>query len=68
MSERQVQVDSECFTCRVIGSGALAGVGMYALQQSRAPQVRTSVLGRRIFVGIGVGFLIGSVARWRMVS
>jgi hypothetical protein len=44
----------ECLTCRIIGTGALAGVGIYALQASR-PHAPGSVIGKRITAGVGVG-------------
>ena len=44
----------ECLTCRVIGTGALAGVGIYALQASR-PHAPGSIIGKRITAGVGVG-------------
>ncbi|KAI0698140.1 hypothetical protein BC835DRAFT_1335945 [Cytidiella melzeri] len=53
----------ECLTCRIVGTGALAGVGMYALQASR-PRAPGSVIGKRITAGVGVGFLVASVFRW----
>ncbi|KAI0793070.1 hypothetical protein BC629DRAFT_1592978 [Irpex lacteus] len=53
----------ECLTCRIIGTGALAGVGMYALQASR-PHAPGSIIGKRITAGVGVGFLIASAFRW----
>ena len=43
----------ECFTCRVIGTAALAGTGVYALNQSRA-HAPGSVVGKRIMAGVGV--------------
>ncbi|KAF9647091.1 hypothetical protein BDM02DRAFT_3075734, partial [Thelephora ganbajun] len=56
-------VPEECITCRIIGTGALAGVGFYALQMSR-PKAPGSILGKRIVGGIGVCFLFASVLRW----
>ncbi|KAI0788231.1 hypothetical protein C8Q74DRAFT_1328775, partial [Fomes fomentarius] len=56
----------DCLACRVIGTVALGGVGMYALNQSRA-HAPGSVVGKRIMAGVGVceaGFLVGSVLRW----
>ena len=47
------QRPEECLTCRIIGTGALAGVGFYALQMSR-PKAPGSVLGKRIMGGVGV--------------
>ena len=41
-------------TLRVIGTGALGGVGVYALNQSRA-HAPGSVIGKRIMAGVGVG-------------
>ena len=45
---------AECFTCRVIGSGALAAVGVYALSAAR-PSAPGTALGKRVVAGIGVG-------------
>ncbi|KAI1790076.1 hypothetical protein LXA43DRAFT_530342 [Ganoderma leucocontextum] len=53
----------DCLACRVIGTGALAGVGIYALTMSRA-RAPGSVIGKRIMGAVGVGFLIGSYFRW----
>ena len=44
----------ECLTCRIVGTGALAGVGIYALKASR-PHAPGSVIGKRITAGVGVG-------------
>ena len=44
----------DCLTCRVIGTGALGGVGVYALNMSRA-HAPGSVFGKRIMAGVGVG-------------
>ncbi|KAI0345558.1 hypothetical protein BDW22DRAFT_1342905 [Trametopsis cervina] len=57
------QAVQECLTCRIIGTGALAGVGIYALQASR-PHAPGSIVGKRIMAGLGVGFLIASAFRW----
>ena len=43
----------ECLSCRIIGTGALATVGFYALNQSRRHQPG-SVVGKRIMAGLGV--------------
>ena len=43
----------DCMACRVIGTGALGGVGVYALNQSRA-HAPGSVVGKRIMAGVGV--------------
>ncbi|KAH9986757.1 hypothetical protein BJV74DRAFT_750689, partial [Russula compacta] len=53
----------DCLSCRVIGTGALGATGLYALNQARAHQPG-SPLGRQIMAGVGVLFLLGSVARW----
>lgn len=45
---------SECLACRVIGSGALAGTGLYALSMTR-PGFKTTPMGRRAFGVIGAG-------------
>ncbi|EJF59627.1 hypothetical protein DICSQDRAFT_64674 [Dichomitus squalens LYAD-421 SS1] len=55
----------DCLTCRIIGTGALAGVGIYALRMSRAGAPGSPV-GKRIMGGVGIGFLIGSYFRWTM--
>ncbi|KAI0689760.1 hypothetical protein C8T65DRAFT_517976, partial [Cerioporus squamosus] len=53
----------DCLACRVIGTGALGGVGIYALAMSRA-HAPGSVVGKRIMAGVGVGFLVASALRW----
>ncbi|KAI0753214.1 hypothetical protein C8Q80DRAFT_1150817 [Daedaleopsis nitida] len=53
----------ECLTCRIIGTAALGGVGVYALNQSRA-HAPGSVVGKRILAGVGVAFLVASAFRW----
>jgi len=50
---QQRTAPEECITCRIIGTGALAGVGFYALQMSR-PKAPGSILGKRIMGGVGV--------------
>ncbi len=44
----------DCVACRVIGTGALAGVGIYALNMSRA-RAPGSVMGKRIMGAVGAG-------------
>ncbi|KZT01314.1 uncharacterized protein LAESUDRAFT_664173 [Laetiporus sulphureus 93-53] len=53
----------DCLACRVIGTAALGGVGVYALNQSRAHQPG-SIVGKRIMAGLGVCFLIAGAMRW----
>ncbi|KAI0800081.1 hypothetical protein C8Q74DRAFT_1313877 [Fomes fomentarius] len=53
----------DCLACRVIGTVALGGVGVYALNQSRA-HAPGSVVGKRLMAGVGVCFLVASVLRW----
>ena len=43
----------ECLTCRVIGTGALAATGIYALNQSRA-HAPGSPAGKKAMAGVGV--------------
>lgn len=43
----------ECLSCRIIGTGALGAVGIYALNQSRRHQLG-SVVGKRIIAGLGI--------------
>ncbi|OBZ66464.1 hypothetical protein A0H81_13607 [Grifola frondosa] len=47
----------DCLACRVIGTAALGGVGVYALNQSRA-HAPGSLIGKRIMAG-GCRFLGG---------
>ncbi|KAG1766746.1 hypothetical protein EV702DRAFT_788807 [Suillus placidus] len=56
---------NDCVTCRVIGSGAFAATGIYALRMAR-PGAPGSIVGKRIMGGLGVCFLVGSALRWRM--
>ncbi|KAH8983904.1 hypothetical protein EDB86DRAFT_2811137 [Lactarius hatsudake] len=60
----QLPRPADCLSCRVIGTGALGATGLYAINQARAHQPG-SVIGKRIMAGVGVLFLLGSVARWR---
>ncbi|KAG1838393.1 hypothetical protein DFJ58DRAFT_814257 [Suillus subalutaceus] len=55
---------NDCMTCRVIGSGAFAATGIYALRMAR-PSTPGSIVGKRIMGGLGVCFLVGSALRWR---
>ena len=52
-SQEQPNNPKDCLACRVIGTGALAGVGIYALNQSRA-HAPGSVVGKRIMAGVGI--------------
>ena len=45
---------NECLSCRLIGTGALGGVGSYALWQSRAT-APGSLGQKRVVAGLGVG-------------
>ncbi|KAF8482487.1 hypothetical protein DFH94DRAFT_727452 [Russula ochroleuca] len=58
------RVPADCLSCRIIGTGALGATGVYALNQARAHQPGSPV-GKRVMAGVGVLFLLGSVARWR---
>ncbi|KAI9070365.1 hypothetical protein FKP32DRAFT_1608077 [Trametes sanguinea] len=67
-SNESVQVQlprnpQDCLACRVIGTVALGGVGIYALNMSRAHQPG-SMVGKRIMAGVGVCFLVASALRW----
>ena len=44
----------ECLSCRLIGTGALGGVGSYAIWQSRAT-APGSLGQKRVVAGLGVG-------------
>ncbi|CCM05387.1 uncharacterized protein FIBRA_07603 [Fibroporia radiculosa] len=61
--QSQPRQPQDCLACRVIGTAALGGVGIYALNQSRAHQPG-SVVGKRIVAGLGVCFLVASALRW----
>ncbi|TFK74527.1 hypothetical protein BDN72DRAFT_788678 [Pluteus cervinus] len=52
-----------CLSCRIVGSGTFAGVGAYALWQSRAAAPGTPAQ-KRIVAGLGVALCVGSVIRW----
>ncbi|KAG1717489.1 hypothetical protein EDB19DRAFT_1255454 [Suillus lakei] len=56
---------NDCITCRIIGSGAFAATGIYALRMAR-PSAPGSIVGKRIMGGLGFCFLVGSALRWRM--
>ncbi|KAI0330038.1 hypothetical protein GY45DRAFT_1346206 [Cubamyces sp. BRFM 1775] len=67
-SDQSTQIDlpqnpKDCLACRVVGTAALGGVGIYALNQSRA-HAPGSVVGKRIMAGLGVCFLVASALRW----
>lgn len=52
--DAQLQVaPQECLACRIIGTGALGGVGVYALNQSRT-HAPGSIVGKRIMAGVGI--------------
>ncbi|KAI0824529.1 hypothetical protein BC628DRAFT_1322200 [Trametes gibbosa] len=57
------QNPKDCLACRVIGTVALGGVGVYALERSRA-HAPGSLVGKRIMAGVGVCFLVASALRW----
>ncbi|KXN90139.1 hypothetical protein AN958_04629 [Leucoagaricus sp. SymC.cos] len=77
----QIEAGSkDCLSCRIVGSATFAGVGIYALLQSRAAAPGTPAQ-KRIIGGLGVGvlcaygtitvefilttaMLVGSVIRW----
>ncbi|KAI5118196.1 hypothetical protein M0805_005550 [Coniferiporia weirii] len=59
----QEKTQQECLSCRIIGSGALGAVGVYALNQSRAHQPG-SLAGKRVMAGVGICFLAASYVRW----
>ncbi|KAG6375229.1 hypothetical protein JVT61DRAFT_3442 [Boletus reticuloceps] len=44
----------DCISCKVVGTGALALTGLYALRMARS-QAPGSVFGKRMMAGIGVG-------------
>lgn len=47
------QAKEECFSCKIIGSAAFGGIGIYALQMSRA-KAPGSIVGKRIMGGVGI--------------
>ncbi|KAG1786381.1 uncharacterized protein HD556DRAFT_1211081, partial [Suillus plorans] len=54
---------NDCMSCRIIGSGAFAATGIYALRMAR-PSAPGSIVGKRVMGGLGVCFLVGSALRW----
>ncbi|KAH7906299.1 hypothetical protein BJ138DRAFT_1094328 [Hygrophoropsis aurantiaca] len=53
-STTSLQSNNDCITCRIIGSGAFAATGVYALRMSRA-SAPGSLMGKRIMGGLGIG-------------
>lgn len=49
----QASTYNDCLTCRIIGSGAFATTGIYALRMSRR-SAPGSIVGKRIMGGLGV--------------
>ncbi len=49
-----LQKTQECLSCRVIGTGVIAGTGAYAIWQSRGA-APGSLGQKRIVAGLGVG-------------
>jgi len=54
----------ECISCRVVGTGAFAGTGAYAIWLSRAAAPGTPGQ-KKILAGLGIALLVGGVFRWR---
>ena len=52
----------DCLACRVIGTTALAGLGVHALNQSRAHQPGTP-MGKRAMAGVGVRAFVPLTSR-----
>ncbi|KAF8431601.1 hypothetical protein L210DRAFT_3560070 [Boletus edulis BED1] len=55
----------DCISCKVVGTGALALTGLYALRMARS-QAPGTVFGKTMMAGIGFAFLAGGVVRWNM--
>ncbi|KAF9484509.1 hypothetical protein BDN70DRAFT_771216, partial [Pholiota conissans] len=53
----------ECLSCRIMGTGVLAGTGSYAIWQCRA-SAPGSPGQKKIVAGLGIALLVGSVFRW----
>ncbi|KIM54973.1 hypothetical protein SCLCIDRAFT_330811 [Scleroderma citrinum Foug A] len=62
---QQSSSQQDCLTCRIVGSGAFAATGLYALHASRA-SAPGSIIGKRIVGGVGICFLIGGIMRWNI--
>ncbi|KAG8926224.1 hypothetical protein FRC02_009055 [Tulasnella sp. 418] len=60
--EAQKAEYQDCLGCRIVGTVALSGVGLHALNASRAHKPG-SPLERRIMGAVGVAFLIGGAVR-----
>ena len=65
--QAQAQAYQDCLACRIVGTAALGGVGVYALQQSR-PHAPGSVVGKRIMAGLGVCALFRFLTQVRSLT
>lgn len=54
MNQLDPQLKKDCLPCRIIGTGALAFTGIYALNQAR-PNAPGSPLGKRLTAVTGIG-------------
>ncbi|TFL07746.1 hypothetical protein BDV98DRAFT_600012 [Pterulicium gracile] len=63
----QVILNRDCLSCRLVGSGTLGGVGLYALYQTR-PAAPGSAAGKRLVGVVGFGLLLASAIRWKQTS
>ncbi|KAL4063418.1 hypothetical protein J3A83DRAFT_4235458 [Scleroderma citrinum] len=61
---QQQSSPQDCLTCKIIGSGAFAATGLYALHASRA-SAPGSIFGKRVIGGIGICEL--SFLCWKMM-
>lgn len=61
--ESELQTKQDCFTCRLIGSGALTATGFYALYSART-KAPGSRFGKGVVGLIGLGLVGAGAFRW----
>ncbi|KAH7906265.1 hypothetical protein BJ138DRAFT_1016517 [Hygrophoropsis aurantiaca] len=54
-STTSLKSNNDCIVCRIIGSGAFAATGIYALRTSTPASAPGSLVGKRLMGGLGIG-------------
>jgi len=63
--DKKKEMDEDCFSCRLIGSGAFLGVSGYLLLQRQSVHVRDKKYRAALAVASATFGVLG-VYRWRM--